>query len=270
MPITKSEKAIYNEHIKEFKTAIDASNKRLAELEKKKKESPRIKGYYIIEQVLELLKIIMLDINISDSSLEILSIKNEKSRGDARTKFYTVLQKMEDLLGKDVDRSLKENEEYLAQIERINPQQMLKLIQRIHFVLATIIDKIGEGSKWKWSFVELNGRGAVITKNAINFSDLQKYRDPRTEFYRERQAMMQLCKQSLRDTAQLYRTRYEQSTKAPEDILKSIELLSALRRIHILFSEVEEGNKVKMTIDALQARLEAEEKEKDKKSAKKG
>ena len=77
MAITKAEKSVYNDYIKDFKTQIDASYKRLGELEKKKKEMPRIKGYITVEAVVELLKIIMLNISMNDASFEILKIKNE-------------------------------------------------------------------------------------------------------------------------------------------------------------------------------------------------
>jgi hypothetical protein len=128
---------------------------------------------------------------------------------------------------------------------------------------------MGDTSKWKWAFVELHGRAAIITRNFINFSDLQKYRDPRTEFYGERRELLQISKNSLREAAQQYRTKYEQSTKVPGDILKSIELLTALRKINVLFGESEEATKIKNTIDALKQRLEAEEKDKEKKAKKK-
>ncbi len=269
MAILKAEKAAYNDYIKELKIEEDETYKRIAELEKKKKELPRIKDYYTVEIVLELLKIILLDINMSDASVELLSIKNEATLKNARKEFYSVLQKMENLLGDEIDRSLKENEERLKNISRINPLQILKLIQRIHYTFATLIEKIGESSKWKWSFVDLQARVAVITKNIINFSDVQKFRDPRTEFYRERRELLTLCKLGLRDVAQQYRNKYEQSTKVPGDLIKSIEFLSVLRKIHILFAESEEANKLKNTIEAMRARLEAEEKEKDKKSIKK-
>lgn len=264
MAITKAEKSVYNDYIKDFKTQIDASYKRLGELEKKKKEMPRIKGYITVEAVVELLKIIMLNISMNDASFEILKIKNEAALKNARKEFFSVLQKMEGIIGDQVDRSLKENEEYLADIDRINPQQTLKLIQRINYALSTLIDRIGETSKWKWSFVDLQARVAAIVKNSINFSDVQKYRDPRMEFYRERQQLMSLCKQSLRDAAQQFRTKYEQSTKVPGDMLKSIEFLTVLRRIHVLFGESDEATRLKTAIDAMRARLEADEKEKEK------
>ena len=47
------------------------------------------------------------------------------------------------------------------------------------------------------AFVELQARVAVITKNITSFSEVAKFRDPRTEFFYERRDLMQLCKDSL-------------------------------------------------------------------------
>ena len=81
---------------------------------------------------------------------------------------------------------------------------------------------------------------------------------------------MQLCKDSLAEAAKQYRTKYELSGKARDDLKKSIDLLSALRRIHILFGESEDATKLKTTIDAAQQALEADDKakERDKKDKK--
>ena len=52
-------------------------------------------------------------------------------------------------------------------------------------------------------------------------------------------------------------------------MLKSIELLSSLRKINVLTGESEEATKLKNTIDALRERLESDEKKKDSKKKKK-
>ena len=201
---------------------------------------------------------------MNDSSVEMLNVRNEKFLNEARKEYYKVLQVMEETVGTDVDRSLKENEEYLQKIDRFTPEDILNIVKELSGVLQLIIDKLGEGSKWRWSFVELHGRTSVIVKNIINFGDIQKYRDPRTEYYHERQELMDICKRMLNEAAKNYRNKYELSTKAPEDILRSIEMLTTLRRINILFGESEEAEKLKNTINALRARLDADEKQSEK------
>ncbi|MEJ5363053.1 MAG: hypothetical protein WHV26_13420 [Spirochaetota bacterium] len=269
MPITKAEKAAYNDFIKGYKAKLDELTKQIKEAEQKKKKMSNIMGYVNIELILLYTKYIYTLLNMNKASLDMLKIKNERFLNDARKEFYRILQLFEEIVGKDIDRPLKENEEYLQAIAKLNPTQILNVIKELHTLLQKIMEALGESSKWKWSFVELQGRVAVITKNLINFSDLQKYRDPRKEFYYDRQEMLKLCKQSLSEAAKQYRNKYEISTKSSEDILRSIELLTALRRINILFGESEEAEKLKNTIEALRLRLEADEKEEEEKKKKK-
>jgi hypothetical protein len=269
MAISKAEKAAYNDYIKEYKYEVDEYIKKIKENDAKKKKMPNIEGYLNLENVTENLNIIMTYIKMSDASIEMLNVKNERFLDNARKEIYKAIQTMESIVGSQIDRSLKENEEYLERIDRVNPRQILRIIQRINYVFSKIVEKMGEGSKWKWSFVDLHGRLAVITKNIINFSDVQRYRDPRSDYYRERQELLALCKKSLGDVAKQYRNRYELSTRVPGDIIKSIDMLSALRKIHILFGESEEATKLKNTIDALRATLEADEKKKEMQKKKK-
>lgn len=268
MAISKAERAAYNDYVVQFKKDIDDASRRIKEAEQIKKKMPRIAAYKDVEILLEHLKIIMLRISMNDASLEMLESKSEKELNEARKTYYKALQIMENIVGNDIDRSLKDNAEHLAKIDRINPLQSLRIVQRLNTVLSILIDRLGTGSKWKWSFVDLFARVAVVTRNMINFSETQKYRDPRTEFYRERQELLAICKNDLKDAALQYRTKYEQSTKATGDILKSIELLTALRKIHALFGEAEEAKKIKTTIDALQQKISEMEKEEDQKKKK--
>ncbi|MDY6968886.1 MAG: hypothetical protein SVR08_09590 [Spirochaetota bacterium] len=268
MAISKAEKAAYNDYVKEYKNEIDIVQKKIKDIEINKKKMPNIANYYNFEIVLELIKSILLYIDMSEASLEMLHIKNEGYLNNARKEIYNILRLMEEIVGNDIDRQLKENEEHLEKISNIDPPKILSIIQSIRKVNSLLIEKFGEGSKWKWSFVDVQGRIAVISKNFVNFSDIQKYRDPRSEFYQERQELLKLCKESLNTAAKEYKHRYEVSTKVPGDIIKSIELLSVLRKINILFGESNEANKLKNTIEALKARMESEEKKKEKKKKK--
>lgn len=269
MAISKAEKAAYNNYIKGFKQQLEEIRKEIKEQESLKNKFKNIKEYINIKLILLSYKVILIFLNMNKTSLSMLKIRNERFLNDARKEFYKVLQYYEEILGKDIDRPLKENNQYLEKIERLNPKQILDLIKELHSLFENIVKGFGEGSKWKWSFVELRARVAVITKNIINFSDIQKYRDPRSEYYYERQELLNLCKNSLSNAAKEYRNKYELSTKSSEDIIKSIELLTALRRIHILFGESEEAEKLKNTIEALRVRLETDEKENEKKKKKK-
>lgn len=270
MAISGAEKAAFNDETKGIKKTIDGYYHTIKEIQAKKKHMPAIAGYYNLEMVTTQMMIIQLFLKINDICLEMLKLKHENSLNEARKEFYKVLQNVEEVVGSDIDRSLKENDEYLEKIDRFNAQQILDFVRQLESVYYNLKNKMGESSKWKWSFVELQARLAVIIKNITKFSDIAKLRDPRTEHYYARKEMMQLCKESLAEAAKQYRTKYELSGKARDDLKKCIDLLSALRRIHILFGESDEATKLKTTIDAAQQAMDAEDKakEKDKKEKK--
>lgn len=263
MAISKAEKAAYNDEVKDIKKEVDELNRHLREVLNKKKKMQSLSAYYNLELVSTQMKIINLYLRMNDLSLEMLNIKNDAFLNNARKEFYKVLQYMEDIVGNEVERSLKDNDEYLVKIEQLNPKQILQFVEKIHSIFSRLRSKVGEESKWKWSFVELQARVAVITKNITNFSDLGKHRDPRQPYFYDRRDLMQLCKDSLTEAAKQYRTKYELSGKAREDLKRSIDLLSALRKIHVIFGEDEDATKLKNTIDAAKLVLDAEDKTKD-------
>ena len=268
MTITKAERVAYTNYVKEHQQEIDRIKTKQKEITIKIKSMRNIAGYLNIESIIESVKIIKTFLKMNDISNDMLGQKNETYLNNARKEVYKVIQLAEEVVGSDIDRSLKDNEEFLQEIEKIDSAQILNLLKLIQDVIAKLIKGFGESSKWKWSFVDIQGRMAIVIKNFINFTALQKTRDPRMPFFKERRELLKLCKSSLNHAAQQYRTRYEVSTNVPADMIKSIELLSALRKINILSGEPEEATKLKNTIDALRERMEADEKKKNKKKKK--
>jgi len=263
MAISKAEKAAYNDEIKDLKKDVDETYKKINEVSSKKKKAPNIAAYYNFEQSALLIKVMDHYLRMSDLSLEMLGIKNENFLNNARKEYYKIIQLIEEVVGTDMDRSLKENDDYVKRIEQLDPRHVLNLVEKLQALLLNLRNRFGEGSKWKWSFTELQSRVAIITKNIIKFSDIAKLRDPRSQFFYERRELMRTCKEYLTEAAKQWRTKYEMAGKAREDLKKSIDLLSTLRKIHILFGEDEEATKLKNTIDAGKMALQSEDKSKD-------
>jgi len=264
MAISKVQKATYNDEIKPLKAESDALEKKIRELSVKKKSNPKLEPYYNLEIIAYLFKTIDIYIRMSNLSLNVLGIKNNKSLDLAKSNFSRILQLMKEIVGDDVDReSLKDNEEYLEKINRLTPKHLYDLAIKIDDTLNNLRNSMGEESKWKWFFVELQAKVAVIVRNLINFSDILKYRDPREQFFRTRIEHLRLAKDLLEEAAKQYRTKYELSSKSREDLKKSIELLEALRKIHITMAESNDAEKLKTIIDAARLNLEAGDKKQD-------
>ncbi len=264
MAVSKAEKAAYNDEIKDMKRDVEQIRKTVNDVTAKKKKSPSIKNYYNFEMAALRMDAIERLIKMNDLSMEMLGIRNSNFLENARREFYRVLQDLEEVVGDQIDRSLKENDEHLATVSRLNPTHILNLVQRMNRILTAMKSGFGQDSKWKWSFVELQARIAVIIKNITSFSDIQRMRDPRSPHFYERRDLMQLCKESLTEAARQYRTKYEMAGKARDDLKKSIDYLAVLRKIHALFGEEAEASKLKNIIEAGRMALDADDKAKDK------
>lgn len=268
MAVSKEKKQQYDEAIREPKSSIKELEKVLKEVKLKKKKRTAIAGYYNLEMVLLHLDIITENIKMNDSSVEFLELKNTAFLEKGRKEFYKALQLLEEIAGTDLDKPLVENKEYLQAINQVSIRNILQLIRKFSWVFETLKDRIGSKSKWKWAFVDIHVRVAAVIKNMINFSELEKYRNFRNEFFQDRETLLKICKTSLEEAAKESRNKYEMSTKAPEDIRKAVQLLISLRNIHVLYAEVNEAQKTKTVIDALKARVDTEEKKVEKEKVK--
>ena len=109
------------------------------------------------------------------------------------------------------------------------------------FQFSSVKDAFGENTKWKWSFVELEGRFAVVAKNLMDLKTLMAGMDPRAEFYQERLAHLKLVKRLLQQSADGYREKYELSTSRIDDFKLAINYLGSLRRFNALVGEPGRG-----------------------------
>ena len=263
MAISKEDKSRFNEASKEDKTNLVKYEKIIKEVSDKKKKHPSIASYYSLELADTYLKMIPVYLHISDLSNDIMGIKDSASQEKARKAYSNMLIMLEEIVGGDFDRPLSENKDYLMKIEKFNIRQTLELMKKMIFVYDTLVDNFGSDSKHKWHFVDNNAKIANLIKNFINFATIEQFRNFRSEFYRDREDLLNLCKRTLEEAAKNVRNKYELSTQAPEDIKKAIWLLSSLRQINVLYGESEEAEKNKTVIDALRQRFEQEEKKKE-------
>lgn len=263
MAISKEDKLRFAEASKDDKTNLTKYEKSLKEISDKRKKHQSIAGYYSLELADIYLKMIPIYLHISDLSNDIMGIKDSASQEKARKTYSNMLIVLEDIVGGDFDRPLAENKDYLQKIEKFNIRQTLELCKKMIFVYETLVDNFGSDSKHKWHFVDNHAKIANVIKNMVNFATIEQFRNFRSEFYRDREDLLDLCKRTLEDAAKNVRSKYELSTQAPEDIKKAIWLLTSLRQINVIYGESEEAERNKTVIDALRQRFEQEEKKKE-------
>jgi hypothetical protein len=204
------------------------------------------------------------DFNLmNELSLSLLGIKNEGYLNDARKCCYRCIINMEEIVSPYVDAAFSDYEQGLDSIAEVSDQARYDFVRKLGFAIDSVIEGFGANSKWKWSFVELAGRYAVITKNLMNLKTFVGRLDPRVEGYSERLAHMQLAKRLLQQAADRYREKYELSTMRLDDIKQAILFLAALRRLHTLLGEVEEAEVIKKKIEIWKTKMETDQKKKE-------
>jgi hypothetical protein len=167
---------------------------------------------------------------------------------------------LEDVVSDVIDAPFSEYSERLEQIANIPDDQRFHLVQKLGFTIQSVEEDFGDNNKWKWSFVELEGRSTTVTKNLMNLKTMIAGLDPRVQGYESRIEHLQFVKDLLQRSADRYREKYELNTFRIDDFKKAISFLEALKRIHTLLGEGPQVDSVKRKIDVWKNKMEDDEK----------
>jgi hypothetical protein len=274
----------YTERIREYRERVDEITEKNKELEehiaKTSKSQGLTSGQYRGDQFTDLealeevnsIRFEMADhyLNIvsyynlmNALSLSLLGIKNESFLNDGRKSCYKSIIYMEEIVSPYVDAAFSDYQQGVESLKHFDDRSKYRFLCKLGFAIDSIVEGFGAGSKWKWSFVELQGRYAVIAKNLLNLKSFIMQLDPRVEGYSERLAHMQLVKKILQQSADRYREKYELSTMRLDDIKKAILFLAAMKRLHTLLGEVEEAEVVKKKMEIWKTKMEDDQKKQE-------
>lgn len=282
--ISSEAKKRYAERIKEYKERIEqieGRNKELAaSIQKTSKSQGLTSGQYRGDQFTDLealkevnskrfrladqyLNIVSHYDLMNSLSLSLLGIKNESFLNDARKACYKSIIYMEENVSPYIDAPFSDYQQGVDSLQDFDDNEKYSFLCKLGFSIDSVIEGFGAGSKWKWSFVELQGRYAVISKNLLNLKTFIAQLDPRVEGYSERLAHVQLVKRLLQQSADRYREKYELSTMRLDDIKKAILFLAAIKRLHTLLGEIEEAEVVKKKMEIWKAKMEDDQKKRE-------
>lgn len=264
--ISTEAKKRYSEKIKEYQKSIDEIQDSIRQIEGEIRSSESEPASIHQQQIKlsdENLNLVSFYIIMNSLSLSLLGIKNEGFLNEARKCCYKSIICLEEVVTTFLDVPFSEYEEGLASIAGLSDQQKYNLVRKLGYSIDTVVEGFGENSKWKWSFVELEGRYAVVAKNLINMKTFVAQMDPRVEGYSERVSHLSLVKKLMQQSSDRYREKYELSTLRLDDIKKAILFLAALRRLHLLLGETEETEVIKRKIDIWKSKMESDQKKQE-------
>ncbi|RKX84746.1 MAG: hypothetical protein DRP57_05300 [Spirochaetes bacterium] len=248
----------YSEKIKAYKGQIESIEKRAKAFELDIKRGIQGENYKRITLANNALNLLSNYVLLNELSVSLLGVKNEAYLNEARKYCYKCIIYLEEVVSGSVDVPFSDYEERLMSIKAVTDKSRYNLLKKLGYSIETVKEGFGENSKWKWSFVELEGRYAAVAKNLIDLRSFVAKLDPRIEGYSERIAHLNLVKRLLNNAADRYREKYELSTHHFDDIKLAIHFLAALRRINILLGETEEMDIIKRKIEIWKAKMESD------------
>jgi hypothetical protein len=267
--VTNEDRHQYFEKIKPYKAMIQSLLKREENVLQNIKKDVRgaaLKRLTLVEEMLSLAANYMIINGISQSMLK---LRAEESLNDGRKSLYKAVIYLEEVVSPMVDAPFSDYEERLAEIDAIDAQKRYTLIRKTGLALQLLEAAYGDNTKWRWAFVELEGRFAAVAKNIMNLKTAIANTDPSSPYYEPTMYHLRLMKKLLMQAADRYREKYELSTNRIDDFKMGIHFLNALRRIHALLGERPDAETLKKKADIWSSKLEMDQKKQEDSSHRK-
>lgn len=263
--IPKEKKEAYNAIVKDLKEQVEIIQKKAQKLEREGMKEKTLNAFYTrIAACNVYMDTVKLYCKMNEYSLQIMEIKNDLYLSNARKDVYQAIKMLESIFGAIMDTSLTENTETIEQLTMMNPKRYLYLMKKIEYCITLVEYSEGDNSKWKWAFVDMYGKFAVVSKNMTNFKDyINRMYSPADPYYEDVNEIIRLNKKALDTAAQKFRTKYELSTMDVQDMNKAIELLNQVVKIYIILNEQEIAQDTKKTIEKWKDKMDLDLKKKD-------
>ena len=198
-------------------------------------------------------------------SVVLLGGKNENIMNEARKTLYKPIIYLEEIVTNFIDAAYTEYEEQVNEIANITEKQRYYLIRKLGLAISLVIDAYGGNTKWRWSFVEIEGRFATVAKNIINMKEAAAILlDPRSDNYDTVVYHLRLVKKLLQQSADRYREKYEIATNVITDFKMAIQFLEAVRRMHLMLNEHREADEVKRKLEIWKEKMEKDQRQRDR------
>ncbi|GMO52862.1 MAG: hypothetical protein Ta2G_10840 [Termitinemataceae bacterium] len=239
----------YNEKVKNFELNISRLQKKEAEIVAQCRLDPSTAAPKLFQLADDLLNLTSNFIVVNGISASVLMLRNEEALNEGRKTLSKAIIYLENVVTGKIDAPYSEYEENLAELSGITPEKKLYMVKKLGLTLSLLEAAFGDNTKWRWIFVDLQGKFAAVAKNLLDFKKAQVNNDPSSPDYEPILYHIFYVKQILGNTADRFRERFDLATKRKEDLRVGLLFLSSLKRIHIMLNERDDAANIQKKID---------------------
>ena len=254
--ISDEEKTLYQQKIKAYQGKMDAikiKEKNLLLMVQDYSEEAPIAHLALAD---EMLNLTLCYLGIDTASKAFLNARNEEVLNEGRKAIYKSLVYMETVVTGVVDAPFSDYADNLEKIASFDASQRFNLVERMGKTVTLLKNAYGDNTKWKWAFVELDGRYAAAAKNILDLKNVISNTDPESPYYEHTVLHLQKVKELLNRAADRYREKYEMASGQVEDFKKGINFLRSLFRIHALTGDKNNAAAIKKKHEIWTTKLE--------------
>ncbi|MBQ1627592.1 MAG: hypothetical protein II098_00325 [Treponema sp.] len=194
-------------------------------------------------------------------SLKILDVKNNESLNESRKIIYKSIIYLEELISNVIDVPYVDLVDKHDTIKNTTVKDRYYHIKKLGLAINLLELALGDNSKWKWSFVELKGRYAVVAKNFIDMREAAKvYFNPSSEDYETTVLYIRLITKLLEQSAAGYRDKYELSTRRIDDMRNGIKFLLARHKLALALGDKANAEEIKKKAMVWREKMDADQK----------
>jgi len=266
--ISDQDRITYHEKIKAYLIMTKSLLKSEADLLLQIKKNPPDAALKKLTLVDEMLNLVSSYIAVNGVSMAVLKVKNEEALNDGRKAMYKAVIYLEDIVSNFIDAAYSEYDEKLAEIESFDQNQRYLLVRKMGLTIDMLQFAYGDNSKWRWTFVDIEGRFATVTKNILDLRNALANSSSNSPFYESTVYHLRLAKELLTRAASRYRDKYELSTQQVLDFKMGIQFLSALKRLHIVLAESDEAEDIKKKLAIWSTKLDSDIKKQEEEGKK--
>ena len=233
----------------------------ILELLKNNDPQPALKRLSLVDSMLNLASNYIVMAGIVQS---VMKLKNEEMLNEARKALYKSIIYLEEVVSNYLDAPYSDYSDRLDTIATVTPAERYLLVRKMGLAIELLENAYGDNTKWKWTFVDMEGRYATVAKNILNLRDIMNNLNMDSEHYEPTVRHLTLVKKLLSQAADRYRQKYELSTNRIDDFKKGISFIAALRRLSIVTANQDEAAEAKKKLDVWNVKLAADTEKQEK------